>query len=340
MKYKYLLLPIAGMFIIAAIFVSCSKQDQTELTGSPPETSQSKADIRIENKIRAFKSKLGHLRENPQFKSGETIEVDSAVWYIEAASNQTYGDAGTPFGELVVDSFNIDVPATNGEVQLNDLLTAYDEMISGLSDSYNAIPDENTHLVLNDVSLKSEDEGTATFGITAGFGVEGDDGTSGIFNDEWWWGLLKGKCDDTYLGTDAAEQIENKIHMRKGTPSGHYYYTEVDSVQVIPEEFPNLNDPTPGDNMYDYMMFENIDNGIMPNVHGCVSVEEMYFYLYGTESVIYNYAPDGARPEGKHFISVNLIGDALYPPLVTILLHHAVIQYGVLHQNSQPPIDL
>jgi len=62
--------------------------------------------------------------------------------------------------------------------------------------------------------------------------------------------------------------------------------------------------------------------------------------LYGTESVIYNYAPDGARPEGMHFISVNLIGDALYPPLVTILLHHAVIQYGVLHQNSQPPIDL
>ncbi|OYT14247.1 MAG: hypothetical protein B6I19_00675, partial [Bacteroidetes bacterium 4572_114] len=135
MKYKYLLLPIAGMFIIAAIFVSCSKQDQTELTGSPPEISQSKADIRIENKIRAFKIKLEHLRENPQFKSGETIEVDSAVWYIEAASNQTYGDAGTPFGELVVDSFNIEVAATNGEVQLNDLLTAYDEMISGLSDS-------------------------------------------------------------------------------------------------------------------------------------------------------------------------------------------------------------
>ena len=340
MKYKFLLLPIAGMFIIAAIFVSCSKQDQTELNSSSPEISQSKADILIENKIRAFKGKLEHLRENPQFKSGETIEVDSAVWYIEAASNQTYGDAGTPFGELVIDSFNIDVPASNGEIQLNDILVAYDEMINGLSDSYNAIPDENKHLVLNDVSLKSEDAGTATFGITAGFGVEGDDGTSGIFNDPWWWGLLKGKCDDTYVGTDAAEQIEHKIHMRRGVPSGHAYYTDVDSVEVIPEEFPNPNDPTPWNNMYDYMMFENIDNGIMPNVHGCLSVEEMYFYLYGTESVIYNYPPDGARPEGKHFISVNLIGDAVYPTWGTVLLHRAVIKYGVLHQNSEPPIDL
>ena len=342
MKYKHLLLPIAGMFIIAAIFVSCSKQDQTELTSSPPEISQSKADILIENKIKAFKSKLGHLRENPQFKSGETIEVDSAVWYMEAASNQTYGDASTPFGELVIDSFNIDVPAPNGEIQLNDILATYNEMINGLSDSYNAIPDENKHLVVNDVSLKSVDEGIATFGVIAGFGTEGNSGTNGVFDDEWYYGEELGDCDYNYAPADAAEKIEDKILARKGTPSPNIEYTDVETFEIYANSFLNNEDMFPEDNMYDYLMFHcwDDDANIWPNVHTCVSVDEMNFYLLAAEYLLNHDQPQFARPPGKSLITINLIGDAMYPANGTLYMHYAIVQYGIPHQGSEPPSDL
>ncbi len=342
MKYKYFLLPIAGMIMLAAIIVSCSKQEQTEPVGSSPEIYQSNADVQIENKIKAFKSKLEFLRENPTFKSGETIAVDSAVWYIEAASNQTYADAGTSYVELVIDSFNIEIATANNEVQLNDLLTAYDEMIDGLSESYDAIPDENKQLVVNDVSLKSQDEGTATFGVTAGFGVEGDDGTSGIFDHAWYYGELLSDCNFNYPGTDAAEKIEDKIIARKGTPSPNTYYTDEEPVFFLATEFPNTEDLFPWDNMYDYYMFCCMDDyaNIWPNVHTCVSVDEMNFYLLGTEYVLNHDKPQFARPPGKSLITVDLIGNAIYGDEGTEYMHYGTAQYGIPHQGSDPRSDL
>ena len=79
-----------AVLLVAAVIYSCSKQDQAEPAGSATEISQSEADILIENKIRAFKDKMELLRENPSYKSGETMSVDSAVWYMEAVSNYTY----------------------------------------------------------------------------------------------------------------------------------------------------------------------------------------------------------------------------------------------------------
>ncbi len=199
MKYKKLLLQIAGLIITVAIVLSCSKQEQTGPDVSMLGITPSAADVSIANKIKAFKGKMEYLRNNPHYKSGETMSVDSAVWYIEAASNYTYGDAATPYGEMVIDSFDVSVPVSNGEIQLNDILIAYDEMIGGLSEKYNAIPDENKHLIMNDVSFKSEDEGTATLGITAGFGIEGEGSTSWIFNHEWYYGEQAGDCDFNIL---------------------------------------------------------------------------------------------------------------------------------------------
>nr|NQU90325.1 hypothetical protein [Bacteroidota bacterium] len=264
--------------------------------------------------------------------------VDSAIWYMEAASNQTYGDASTPFVDYAIDSCKITIPASNGTIQYNDLLIAYDQMIDSLSAKYNLIPYENKHLVMNDVVLESEETGTVTLGVIAGFGAEGEAPAS-FFNDPWWYGFLQGKCDNTCTGSDAAEEIEDKIHARKGTLPPNSYYLDIDSVYVEGCDFVNPNDPFRWDNMYDYLMFFNIEDGITPNVHSCVSIDEMSFYLFGTEDVIYTYEPDGARPQGKSFISVNLWGD-MTVNTATYRMHRAWVSYGVLHLNSEPPSGL
>jgi hypothetical protein len=334
MKYKYFLLSIAGIILIATIIVSCSKQVQTEPSNSSTEITQFQSDLDISKKINAFKSKLEYLRENTHLKSGETIAVDSAVWYIEAASNQTYGDAGTPFGDIVINSFNINVAVSNGEIQYNDILTAYDQMIGTLSNCYNAIPDENKHLVVNDVSLRSVDESKVTLGITAGFGIEGNEGTSNLFDSPWYYGELAGDCNFNYAGTDAAEKIEDKIILRMGLPAPGTYYTSPETVTIYANQFLNPNDPVENDNMYDYLMFRCWDDedNTWPNVHTCVSIDEMNFYLLGTEEVIYTYESEGgARPAGKSLITINLIGDYIPGPTGTDYMHYGFIQYGIKH---------
>lgn len=336
-NFKLTMLSLA-LFVVAAITYSCAKQDQTEPVSSATEISQSDADILIENKIRAFKSKMELLRENPSYKSVETMSVDSAVWYMEAASNYSYGNANTPWDKLVVDSFNIDLATTNGEVDLNDLISAYDEMINGIADSFDAIDYEEKHLVVNDISLMGSESGTATFMIIAGFGVEESAGTSGYFNHAWYYGMLKGDCDFNYLGTDAAEIIEDKILLLKGTPAPNVKYTDVESFEIHAISFVNTEDLEPNNNMYDYLMFYCFDDyaGIMPNVHTCVSVDEMNFYYLGTQYVLNHDQPQFARPPGKSLITVDLMGDCICGQYGTSYMHHALVQYGIPYISSDP----
>jgi hypothetical protein len=171
---------------------------------------------------------------------------------------------------------------------------------------------------------------------------ESTDGTSDIFTHEWYWGLLMGRGDGAFIGeSDAAEEIEKMIHRRKGTLPPNSYYTDVETVYVEAEDFINPNDPIPNDNMYDFLMFRNLDNGFLPNVQALLTVEEMNFYLLGTEYVIYTVEPDGLKPNGKNFVSADFVGDLFYGPnYESLRFHLGWVQYGVLHTNSQPPSDL
>lgn len=342
MKFTKTIIIFIAMVALIAIIYSCSKQEQSEPNGSTTEISQSSADIQIENKIRAFKSKMEFLRENPSYKSGETMSVDSAVWYMEAASNYTYSHASNTFNELVVDSIEINVPINNGEIQLNDMLEAYDEMINDISESYYAILNEEKYLVFNDISLKTTEIGTATLDIVAGFGVGQASGTSNIFSDEWWFGEKLGDCDFNNPGTDAAEQIEDKILLRKGTPSPDIKYRDVETFEIFAFDYLNTEDLNPYDNLYDYWMFYMWDpySGNMPNVHYCVSVDEMNFYLLGTEYILNHDQPQFARPPGKTLLTIDMRGTGVYSGEGTTALHWAILTYGIPYIGIDPPDDL
>ncbi len=228
----------------------------------------------------------------------------------------------------------------DGVVNLNDVVGAYDNMIHNLSTAFHALPGENNHLVANDVTLTTVNESTLTLGVYAVFG-SGGSGTSAIFNYGWYYGFLMGREDGAYIGeSDAAEEIEKMIHMRKGTLPPNSYFTDIDSIYLDPEFFINPNDPISNDNMYDMLMFWNMDDGIMPNVHDLLSVDEMNFYLGGISTIIYSLEPDGVRPNGKNFISVDLVGDFVYGNNGSLRWHTGWVKYGILHLNSQPPRSL
>ena len=164
-------------------------------------------------------------------------------------------------------------------------------------------------------------------------------------NDHWiWWnqnpnqsGICDGPAYPGGYGSDAAEEIQKKVHLRKPIPNGNYSYVNLVVISAEAWQYPNPNQTTP--NMYSAFLFDNVSN--LPNYHFCLSPAEMNFYLNGAERIIYNTSPTGAKPAGLSFVSVDMQGSLLLlPDYISNPTHIAYITYATLIFNPDPPADL
>lgn len=369
MKHKHIFTYISLAIVIATstVIYSCHKE-RTGIDKTENQNEQSFKDAQLEKRIIAFRDKIDLIRENPTLKTGTgPMEIDSAVWFIESTSNLTYGDATSELDEYVIDSAFIEVPLTNGQILWVDVQVAYDKVVDSLSAHNAAITANEKQLIAADISLMETTDNTVTFKLTSCFGVGS---LIGIYNgfgvdDHWKWGASwmndGGYCDGPYVGTeldsDAAEEIEFKINGRKAVPGGNYfYYTDISVLSFdacFPDDgislngvwcndcsFINPNDNIPNDNMYDYLIFRSYSG--YPNHHDCLCPDEMNFYLDGMEEVIYTYAYQWypSELEDKVFISINIVGDAIFPMGSTTYFHQGTIEYGICHVSNLPPDEL
>ncbi len=368
MKHKYFFtyLGLAIVIVTSMIIYSCQKEKTGITTTSGNSNEQSLKDAQLEKRIIAFRNKLDLIRENPTLKEGnEPMEIDSAVWYIEAATNLTYGDASTTLDEYIIDSSFIDVLYSDGKIQWLDVQVAYDQIIDSLSNQFNSISANEKQLIAADISLEKTTRGTATFKVTSVFGSES--AVNSVYSpfgeyDYWTWGMAwvnnGGYCDGPYAGThtdsDAAEEIEYKINGRKPVPVGNYYYTDISHLEVYGDDqnsikldgvqcdscsILNINDSIPYDNMYDLYLFRSYSE--YPNHHGCLNPDEMNFYLDKMEDIVYTYAYQWFPNElqNKSFVSIDITGDAILN-YTSLYLHRATIDYGIVHISSNPPKNL
>ncbi len=145
---------LATLITTSLIIYSCQKEN-SGIDKSVNQTEQSLKDSQLEKRIIAFRDKIDLIRENPTLKSGsDPMDVDSAIWYIEATSNLTYGDASFKTEEFIVDSAFIEVSVTNGQILWADVQAAYDQVIDILSEHNANIIANQKQLVVADISLK------------------------------------------------------------------------------------------------------------------------------------------------------------------------------------------
>lgn len=300
----------------------------------------SEGDYKTAQKIQSFLDKI----DNPD-KSGETLTVDDAVWNTEAGLNYSYGDAASTINKTTIDSCFVEIPAENNQVTMTDLANAYQEMEDAVLQFYNDAG--ASFIVAMDVKVAENQNksSTVTFKTTT-TASSGPVYPGSPFEewDYWSWGFGNGYCDGDSINSDsdsdAAKEIQFKIHQRKAVPAGKYYYTDVIEKELLPWNHPNPNDDVPYDNLYDFLLFRS--SSWRPNHHGCLSPEEMNFYLNGTETVIYNTAndnPPGERPIGKDFINIELLGDLVLSEFGSDYIHRGYASYGILHQDIPPVQD-
>jgi FlaG/FlaF family flagellin (archaellin) len=339
MKYKHILLPIAGIVMIAAIIVSCSKQEQMEQISSSPEIYQSTTDVQIENKIKLFKGKLEYLHENPTFKSGETVTVDSAVWYFTAALNYTYARADYDFASIISDSAKITISTNGEELLLEALPPLYQQFVDSLSAKYHAIQSENKNLIMVNLVADEPTENGTELTLYSAMGEGTPTYIYGLFglSDYWTWGFGLGQCDaNINYGRDATTELQYKInHPIVTYPPGTYFIPDQNNTGWI---YPWYNDgayedPNSPNGIYRLFFHETWETLLY---EPCIPPDDMNYYLYdGVAYIMEDYKPAGKYLTlGEVDWTISQIGD------YELRVHIVRFTYGDKYVSEDPTEDL
>ena len=311
---KYFLLAAMAVLGIGVMMHSCKKDEnaKTYVEQSSKNNGNIPAkDIAILNNIMNFKKKIDFLKANPAIKSSETMSVDSAMWYLDAAFNLTYSFIKESFEKFKTGTFDIVLNKTDGEVSLNDVSVAYSEMKAKTLEIYDAMSEDNKELYITTFKVKEDTDDHITLETTATIGSRGTPpGLSewGPFaeGDNWKYGEKRGDCNNNWVDfTDGAIKIGHHLntyryqHIIDEGEGWHAIYTEPSAEVSI--DIKNLgnntnlllnpNDDIPNDNYQDYLlMYQNINNGYP--VHTCIQWDELNFYFHGAEDIIYDIVQD------------------------------------------------
>jgi len=205
---------ITGLTIIALIagvvaMNSCNKQ---ELTLKVQETTK-EGDYKIFYVISSFAEKMDYYKNNTMYKSGESMEVDSALWLMEGAMNLTYGFPFEEYGEFTTGNTTLTLQKNQeGEIDMDEVAVKYQLLIDeAREDYYNSGYEEKGLYVVN-LEKASENNDHVTFGVETVTGNKGIDPWPFNPDDHWWYGEDEGGCaGNNATSSDATHELAAKI---------------------------------------------------------------------------------------------------------------------------------
>jgi len=300
--------------VLAIVFVtlwSCNKDKELVQTNQNID--------QTEQKILSFKSKI----ENPEnTKSGETISLDSAVWYIEALLNYSYCIVSEDNAELacdinIVDSIFIQQTETD-RINLQTVIQHYYSFEKKMLSALKKIDYTNKFLYLADIEFKNNT-------LILQYFIRGKNENKDfpihypyVITDNWIWGRNKGNCSGTILGQDAADQSNKWLAMNRAIKANTYYTEPIftGAFAYIPQGYEfqdiiarnyeittypamfqaNLEGTIPPYNI-DYCIHASMLNSTSKGANNAITIAESYTYDYnevcGYQVVdLYRYHPD------------------------------------------------
>jgi len=303
---------IVIVLIVSLIaFFSCKKDSiNTEKMDESPRN--------VERLILGFKAKL-----DATLKDGTTYAADSAVWYVEALLNYTYGNASDQCRDFNVNLAEITLNTTGTQgFTLEQLLTVFEY----LEDDVLINQPENTNIYAIDVYAYSED-GQTVFAartayatpLTPQYKVALD--TAGC----WYWGGEQGMCgpdSGLYVGMDATDIIEEIIN---STVSGYDYFTDLETQYAYYWQYwidPNF--PFEVQYLLPFRLFA-ASGPVIEMLNYCMWPTLIEYYT-GSQGI--PYIINELRPVRKTFAYIVMSSGA---PSEAHIVHEAEIIYGIPH---------
>jgi len=341
----------AVLAIIAGtvVFNSCTKQDEAGvvLDNQTQHQEMTAGDMAFYSSITQFKQKIKYIKDNPKYKSGEELSIDSAIWLMEATFNYEYSSAGEKYEAVKADSAFLEIETgSQGEISLNELSDAYYEMFYEVQDIYNNTDFDNKGLVLVNLDIVSSNSNTTNLKIETVAGNKSVDPEPGVFGDDdyWRYGMLEGTCDFEQDTTDAARKIwfmtNAHIPPQPWPPPG-YIYTYSDyvtwTVEGGDEKWIRPGDP---DNYLDYYLYyADPTIGTITDEVLCLEPDEMNNYYNWLQNIIYDWLPQEPGMEDHVFLVISEF-EGIPFDYPYIYKHQGQLEYAIMHLVPwSPPAD-
>ncbi|MCK9453131.1 MAG: hypothetical protein M0Q90_15660 [Bacteroidales bacterium] len=314
--------------LLVGLLFSCQKEQ--EPISSKIDQAQLEKSQQIIRQIEGFDTKL-----NSNLKSGETITVDSLVWYTEALENYNNARPDLQYENFAVSKTTYTATLDNGSLSMQDASALFSTMQADLNTELANLSPTDDKLKLTDIALDSIEGNTAYLSANRVFGLK----ISVLYDafdedDDWIWGTVgqgdgtppAGKCDGTMFGvSDGSDELQRRLNNPNFAFDQRYIFVGLVPVyEINGVAWPGLfiiNDDQP-DFSWDY----------------CLTNEALTEQLAHAHTILYSYENQGGvRPSGKHLSSVIIIDDLLTWNYTSHLLHNYHATYGTL--VPAPPID-
>ena len=299
---KFLGITLLGVIIIA--FLSCEKDEMEDLNQTPEMDATTK-------RIVDFKNELS--KKNT---TGESMHIDSLVWYSEATLNFSYGHPYLNYTNKTTDSIRIMVDLTeNLLVSYEDVVNTHIKFNNFVYEQYESFLDHPKHMIVMDIVLLEVNALQAELCLYSKIGKVTEQENLKYVNDPWeyydWWKAYEyqgGRCNgygSQYPSTDnAADQLE--LHMDPHNADFRYlsdpdvYYTDIPPTWEYPDagfdNSPN-NDPQTQD-LYPTLIYG-------PEwMRDCLSPDDMFFLLSQMDDLLIHDRDDNYPDKYPHEIEI------------------------------------
>ncbi len=298
---------IFSLFALMAFgLLSCTK-DQT----NPTNNEMYAESFKLYRSLKTFEQKLDNA---DLLKSGELVEVDSLVWYVEALINYQYAVPDQAFEKFIRNQSYYSLEMSGSlMVPLNEALLLYEFIELLYEDELEQIPSDEKQLRLTDVALDSITGNTAHLSITNIYGSGGAVGYYRPFEegDDWIWGTLTqiygdppaGKCNGTMVGvSDGSDELMKKLNNPLIQYAGPYTWIPASLETIDLRGFDYETEPPVAWPLHRlYVGWDYPEDN-------CLTHELLNFYLFESHKIIYDFN-EGVRPEGKSMKHVQIDDD-------------------------------
>ncbi len=321
---------------LVVVFVSCKKERLTD-----PHVSQSQdkdMSLRTEaivKRIKSFESNLNNIKRG--VGDDTYIDVDSAMWNIEALFNSTFSMPDEKYEEKRIQELTFDIGVRrDNRLSMREVNVLYEDIIRSVKEAYiNDGIDENKGLMSIIVDKEVGTTRSAKLKVTVVTGrtstvkeptMEVYFGGPFALDGCWYYGEFGGSCDDPFLLTDAAELLEDALNKYCGDtlPADEYknIYVDLTMISLKGNEYKGAD----GDS---YMFYK--ENCAPEELY--LTGKELNEYYYWEKRIILNEVPSDSRfasvmPSDPSFIEVNIDGLSQMGGVNTIYYHHHDILYG------------
>jgi hypothetical protein len=181
---------IGGLVILSA----CSKQEPL----GPAKYNQNEEAKIVYGKIQNFLHKVNYIKENPEYKSGEVMALDSALWNLTAGFNLENSNPDAGYIDFYVDSAFTNLPVSNGLVYLDDLVNTYSDIATTAGTTVNQAPFIEKDSKFTFIDVKSNDGTNVLLKSTTVVGQKGTGPNAPPYSvgNDWRYGNELGMCND------------------------------------------------------------------------------------------------------------------------------------------------